>query len=139
MCWKPVGKVEDHTGEKAGFGNAEQQTRYVELNWGVDESGERRDDAPSDDDAADPDACANLMQNDVARNLEGEVAEEKYAGPDAVDAVTELEVAHHLQFGEADVDAVDVGDDVSGEQDRHKAPRDPAVEMVAGAVGRQVR
>jgi hypothetical protein len=105
----------------------------------VDESGERRDDAPGDDDAADPDARADLMQNDVARNLEGEVAEEKYAGPDAVDAVTELEVAYHLQLGEADVDAVDVSDDVPGEQDRHKTPCDPAVERVAGAVGRQIR
>ena len=110
---EPVGEVEDHAGEESGFGNAQQQACGVELHGCADQRGERGDDAPGDDDAADPDARADLVQHDVAGDFEGEVAEEEDAGADSVDAVAELEVAQHLELGEAYVDAVDVGDDVA--------------------------
>ncbi len=71
------------------------------------------------------------MQHDVARHLEGEVAEEEDACADSIDAVAELEIAQHLQLGEAYVYAVDIRDDVADHEDRHDVPCDLAVERVA--------
>ena len=110
---EPVGEVEDHAGEEAGFGDAEQAGAWCRTRPGrADERGAAGDDAPGDEDAADPDARADLVQDEVAGDFEEEVAEEEDAGAEAVDALRELEVAEHLQLGEADVDAIDVGDDV---------------------------
>ena len=94
-----------------------------------------RDDAPGDDDAADPDARSDLVQHDVAGDFEGEVAEEEDAGANSIDAVAELEITQHLKFGEAYVNAVDVGNDVADHEDRHDAPCDLAVKRVADTIG----
>jgi len=57
-----------------------------------------------------------LWQDEVTGDLEQKVAEEEDACAEAVDAVAELQVAHHLQFGEADVHTVDIGDDVADQK-----------------------
>ena len=69
------------------------------------------------EDAAYPDASADFVEDDVAGDFEDEIAQEEDASSEAVDALGELEVGEHLQLGEADVDAIDVRDDVAEEED----------------------
>jgi hypothetical protein len=54
------------------------------------------------------------------------VSQEENAGAESIDAVTEFQVAHHLQFGEADVYPINIGDDVADKQNRHNPPGDLA-------------
>src|SRR6266702_2349139 len=139
MRWEPVGEVENHAGKVSGFRDAEKAADGVKLQGSADEGGAARDDAPGNEHTADPDASADPVEDDVAGDCEEEVSEEEYAGAEAVDAVTEFEVADHLQFGEADVHAIDVGNDVGDEQDRHDAPGDLAIEQRVSADGEDGR
>ena len=96
MSREPVGEVEDHAREKSGLCDAKQQARGTKLEWSMHQRSERGDDPPRYDHATDPDARTHLVQNDIAGNLEGEVAEEEDARSDSVDAIAELEIAKHL-------------------------------------------
>jgi len=79
------------------------------------------------------------VEDQVAGDLEQEVTDEEQAGPETVDAPEGVGVdAEHLaqmQLGEADVDPIDVGDEVAHEQQREQPPADlghqPAFQFVA--------
>ena len=77
-----------------------------------------------------------MLQDDVAGDFEDEIAEEEHSGAESVDALAEVEVGEHLQLGEANVDAVDVGDDVAAKEDGKDAEGDFAIEGVCGGGGR---
>ena len=66
-----------------------------------------------------------------AGNAEQHIPDKEDAGAEAKDRIGKTELASHLQPGEADVDPVDIGDDVQEEQKRHQASRD----MTPGAFG----
>src|SRR5690606_35508776 len=70
--------------------------------------------------------------------LEEEVADEEEAGAQPVHGFAELQVGEHVQLGEADVDAVEVGDDVAQHQERQQSPRHLAVQRVFLRDGRNV-
>ena len=123
----PIGEKEDDPGIEACFGDAEQEAQQIEHRRSGDEHEARRDQAPGDHDARDPDARADLMKNDVARHLEQEIAEEENACAETVGGFAEAEVRRHLELREADIDAVEIGDDVTQHQKRHEAPGDFAV------------
>ncbi len=123
----PVRQVEDDAGEEAGLGDAEQEAHDIERRRAGDEHHAARQDAPRDHDPRDPDPRADAMQDDVARDLEDEVADEEDAGAEAEHGVAELQVAEHLQLREPDVDAVEVVRDVADHQERDEAPADLAI------------
>ncbi len=107
--WEPMREVEDDAGKEAGFGDAEEEARGVELPGGADEEHGHGEDSPGDHDAGEPAAGSEAVEEQVRGNLAGGVAEEEEAGAEAVDGGAEVEVAVHLEPGEADVDAVHVG------------------------------
>jgi hypothetical protein len=45
-----------------------------------------------------------------------------------------MQIVEHLQFGETDIDAIDIRDDVADEENRHQPPRHLA-EQVGVACG----
>ena len=124
----PVGEVKHDAGEKSGLRRAEEEAHHVKRRGAVDEHEAHRDDAPDDHDPRDPDARADAMQDEVARHFEDEIADEKEARAEAVNAVENgrIDAQHFLQMqlGEADIDAVDVGDDVTEKEQRQEAPGD---------------
>ncbi|MNT10340.1 hypothetical protein D3C72_1451650 [compost metagenome] len=124
---EPVGQVQDHAGIETRFGEAEQEAHHVELGRRLHEHEQRRDDAPGDHDPRDPDARADLVHQQVARHLEQEVADEEQPCAQAEHGFGEGQVLAHLQLGEADIDAVQVGDHVAQHQERHDAPEHLAV------------
>jgi hypothetical protein len=130
----PVGEVQDDAGEEARLGRAQQEADHVERHRRAHEHGGRREHAPGDHDAGDPAARAHAVQHHVAGHLEEKVADEEDARAQPVHRLAELQVALHLQLGEADVHAVEVGHDVAQEQQRDQPPADLAVDRVGGAV-----
>ena len=70
-------------------------------------------------------AGADAGQHQVAGHLEQRVRHEEDAGAQTVDGGAEAQIAVHVERGEADVHAVEVGDDVKEEQERNQAPSHP--------------
>src|SRR5262249_38718257 len=64
-------------------------------------------------------------------NLEEEISGEKYAEAGAEGAFAEFELALHLQLREADIDSVEVADDVKQEHERQEPPKQFADRLVA--------
>src|SRR5690606_26281074 len=76
--------------------------------------------APANHDARDPEARADPLEDEVARNFEQAVAEKEEAGGQAVRGGIEAERKLEIRGDEADVDAVDVGDHVADEGERNE-------------------
>ena len=67
-------------------------------------------------------ARAEPRAHQVARYFEQRIAEEKDSGSQAIDRRTEPEVAVHVDRGKADIDAIEVRDDVEQEKKGDQAP-----------------
>jgi len=78
-------------------------------------------------------------RREVARNLEQEVAEEEDAGAGAEHLAGEPEGGVHLQRREADVHAIQVGDEVHRREERDQAAADARHRAAAGIGGRLAR
>ena len=114
---KPLRQVIDDAREEAGLGGAEQKAQHVETGGALHEHHAGRHEAPRDHDARDPQPGADAGEDDVARNLEQRVADEENAGAEPVGRRRETERGVHLQRREADVDAIEIRDDVEQEQE----------------------
>jgi hypothetical protein len=57
------------------------------------------------------------VEDEVSRNLEEEVTEKEDAGSRCKNGIREPRNLLHSQFGEADIDSVNVGEDIAGEED----------------------
>ena len=139
----PVGDVEDHAGKEPGLGGAEQEAQHQERDRPADQRERRRHEAPGDHDARDPGARAEPLQRQVGGHFEDEVANEEDAGAETVGLRVDADRLVHLQRGEADVDPVDVADQVGQQQERHQPPGDAAhgggFERESGGRGRHHR
>ena len=122
----PIGEIEDDAGEEAGLGDAEQEAQDVEAGHAAHQRHQRRDDAPGHHDAGDPAAGAELFQRQIARHLEDEIADEEDAGAPGEDQRRELQFGVHGQRGEAEIDAVEIGEEIGQHQERDQAPGDGA-------------
>ena len=139
MRWEPVGEIENHAREKSGLRDAEQKADWCRTPMECAQGQYSRNDSPGNKHSADPDPRAQLVKDDVARNLEQEISKEKDAGAESIYAVTEFQVAHHLQFGKADIHPVEISDDVAEEQNRHNPPGDLAIKRAGSGHGGDVR
>ena len=82
-CGKPIGHVEDHAGIKPGLRQPQQKAQHIKANAVLSRRRSPSRPAPSDHDAAHPDPRADLLQHQVGRHLEQEIAEEKNPGAEA--------------------------------------------------------
>src|SRR5207249_1693866 len=97
----------------------------VETEWAAREHHCRGDEAPADHNPRHPAAGADALEDEVARYLEEEVAEEENARPKPVDPVAQVQVALHGQRGGADIYAIQEVTDVHQEEERDEPPRYP--------------
>ena len=123
----PVGEIKDDAGIEARLEGAEQEPQRVERGRGLREHHQDAGDPPADGDAGDGALRADPGQEEVARDFKQEIAEKENPGAKAVCGLAELEVVEHLELGEADIDAVDPGDDPQQREERNQAPGDPGV------------
>ena len=119
----PVGEIQNHAGEEAGLGEPQHDAHGIEAVAARHEHHRHRGDAPEDHDARDPAPGADALQNQVARDLEQEVAEEEQPGAGAIDLGRQSEIGLHVPGGETDVDAVQIRHHVGQEEERHQPAR----------------
>src|SRR5262249_42310374 len=125
--------------------NAEEQGRGHERRRARYERRRHRDESPADHDARDPAACADALEDYVARDFEQAIPEEEQSGRDAVRRRAQPEIALQFFRDEPDVDAIEIRDDIADEGERNETPADarkdaPLVDGSAGgrrAQGRQ--
>jgi hypothetical protein len=75
-----------------------------------------------------------FFQHQVAGHLEEDIADEEQPRPETVGGLAELQIAEHLQLGEADVDTVQISGKVAEAQERNELPGHFAVQLIR-AVG----
>src|SRR6476646_4142045 len=92
---KPVCQVDDHAGEKAGFGSAQQKTGRIELGRSVYKSSKNRDDSPGDHDSRHPLPRAPAFDNHGSGYFEENIGDIKHSYTQAVDAVAEAQIRTH--------------------------------------------
>src|SRR6185436_3356445 len=92
----------------------------------------RRQHAPAEHDARDPDACAETLEEHVARNLERGVADEEDAGAEPEPRGRQAEVRVHGERREADVHAIEEGEEIEHAQQWDESPRCFAQDCIAG-------
>ncbi len=132
---KPVGEIEDDAGKEPGLGDAQQKPHGGEAPRPDAEGGEAREQAPGQHDPRDPQPRADFLEDDVARHLEDDIAPEEGARRHAVDGGIEPQLLVHGEGGKADIDAVEITQEICEERDRQDAPIDLAHGLVFERVG----
>ncbi|MNZ88501.1 hypothetical protein D3C78_1073960 [compost metagenome] len=132
---EPAVDVNQDAREEPGLGHAKEQAQGVEPFGIGDQQHARGEQAPEHHQGRNPAPRADALQHQVAGYAEQRIGDEEQAGAEAVDGVADVQVDTHLQLGEADVDAVQVGEHVADQQDRHQSPGDLAMHVVAGGQG----
>ena len=117
--------------EETGLGHPQQKAQHIEAHGAVDQEHAGRQHAPHHHQRGNPPPWADTVQGHVAGDAEQRVGHEEQAGAEAIDRVAEVQVRAHLHLGEADVDAVEMGEEVADQQQRHQPPGDGAVSTVA--------
>ena len=128
---EPERQVEEDGREEPGLGGTQQEPDDVVGGFTVHQAHGGGEDAPGDEDAGQPLAGAEPVHAGVAGNLEEGVAEEEDAGAEAVGGGVQADVLAHGEFGEADVVAVKVGNEVEQDDQGHDAAADLAERAVA--------
>src|SRR5438477_2683175 len=114
-------KVNNDARKETRFGHTEKEAREVELQWRANKRGQRRNETPRDEDARKPFARAPPFHKQRARNLENEITDKEDTDTEAKNLLGKLQVAGHAQFGEANVGAVEIGNDIKQEDQRQNA------------------
>jgi hypothetical protein len=106
--------------------NPASQHRFIGQSGGArylrDEGERAGDDAPADHDAGDPDPRTDPLEEQVGRHLEQEVGDEEQPGAEPERRLVEPERLVHMQLGEADIDAIEIGNEVTQDQKWNQAP-----------------
>src|SRR5271169_2719384 len=113
---EPVGEVQDNSRKISGFGQAQQESHDIELVHVLHKTRQSSDKPPTEQDAGDPNASADLVQQVVAGYFEKEIAEEEDAAQKAELLAGNRQVLVHGQGGKTNVNAVDEGNDEDSEQ-----------------------
>ncbi len=85
------------------------------------EAGQSSQDSPSNQDPCNPDASSDLVQQEIARDLEKAITKEEDSGRESDLLAGHGQFLVHSQRGEPDVDAVHEGDDIKNEQERKES------------------
>ena len=72
---------------------------------------------PHTHDPGDRFARTDFLQQQIARHLEQDIADIKQADAQSITRIGQVQIALKLQFGEADIDAIDVVQDVADEDE----------------------
>ena len=125
---EPVGQVQDDAREKARLGYTKKKTENVEGGGVVAEGHQGGDDSPADHDTGDPESGSRAVENEVGRDFENKVTDEKDACSCSKHGIGEPGNLAHREFGEAYIDSVDISQDIAGKEDRDESEGDLAVD-----------
>ena len=111
-------------GKKPASARPSSTARHVEARRIGDEHRPHRHETPHDHDSRDPAPGPDALEDQVARDLEQEITEEEESRAEAVRPVAQTQIFLKICGREADVDAVDVRDDVADEDEWNEPPDD---------------
>jgi hypothetical protein len=120
---EPIGQIKNDAGKESRLGGADEKAHDEEAQRAGDEHHRNRQYAPARHDARDPAPRTEALQQQIARHFEEEIADEEHAGAETEGIGSEADILVHGQRGEADIDAVEIGQDVAGEQQREEAEK----------------
>ena len=127
---KPISEIEDDAGKESGFGGPQEKAYEVEAAGAAHQGHAAGENSPGGHDDGDPAARPEAQQDEVAGNFEECVAKEEEAGTGAVDGVGESQVAADGERCEAEIDAVEIGENVKREEKWDEPPENPAQNAV---------
>ncbi len=137
--WIPAVEKDQDARKETGLGHAQQKAQHVETGGAVDKEHAGGQGAPNHHQRGDPAPRTDPVQGHVAGHPKQRVGDEEQPCAEAVDRVAELQVGAHLHLREADIDAIQVGKEVTDQQQRHQPPGDGGMGAVvrdgAGSVG----
>ncbi|MNZ51775.1 hypothetical protein D3C78_696020 [compost metagenome] len=136
---EPAREVQHDAGEEARFSRAGEQAQHVELHRRGDEQQARRQGAPDDHHQRDPASRTEAIERQVAGQAAQHIANEEDTGTEAVDGFAELQCIEHLQLGEANVDPVQVVEQVADKDEGDQPQGDAPIQRIAGVVLALVR
>ncbi|MNV57301.1 hypothetical protein D3C71_1496260 [compost metagenome] len=128
--WVPTVQEHQNAWEETRLGHPEQKAQDIELRSAVDQKHARGQRSPHHHQRGNPASRADAIKGHVARYAKQRVGNEEQPGAEAIDRVAETQVSAHLHLGKANVDPVEVGEEVADQQQRHQAPGDGAVSAV---------
>src|SRR5882724_1114443 len=112
-------QINNHAGEKTRFSESKQKTRDVKLKRRLHERSERRRESPYNHNSANKPSGAPFFHQQRAGNFQQKIPPKEKPGPKADNSVVESrQVASHGQFGNRNIDAIDIGDDVTEKKQR---------------------
>lgn len=85
---EPIGQIKQDARIETGLANAEQKTQRVEDAFRMSEHHGGGDDTPRNHDPAQPEACADLVHDDVAGNFKKRISDKEYAGSECIGSIT---------------------------------------------------
>jgi hypothetical protein len=94
---------------------AQQKTHDVEAARRGDEHHRRGNQSPHHHEQGNPAASSDPVQNQIARHLKYKIPGEEHSSRKPVNGLAKVQLARHLELGEAHVNAVEVSDDVEKE------------------------
>ena len=121
---EPPGQVQNDARIKPRFGQAQQEADAIEAPVVPNEGSQAGDDAPGEQDAGDPFARANSVQDEVAGDFREEVADKEHTCTKSEHGFGEVERVLHRQLGEAHVHAIEIGAEIAEHEHRGQAPGD---------------
>src|SRR6266536_6302063 len=131
-----MAQVNDNAGKEAGFGQAQEKTRGVELPGRPDQPDEDRADSPGYENTRDPAPRAPAFDDQRARDLQQHVPGKEDTRAEPEDRLAEPELGAHGRAHERNVCAIEISDDVQNEYERKDAARDfaprPKRDVTAG-------
>ncbi|MNI36084.1 hypothetical protein D3C73_901250 [compost metagenome] len=129
LAGEPAGQIEQDGRPETGLHHTDQKTQEVQGVMGIGKYQSRSGQPPGHHDPADPRRRAVALQAQAARHLEQHVANEEHARGQPVGRVAQAKLGLHLGLGEADVDAVEIGEQETDDGQCHDAPGHPPVQQ----------
>src|SRR6185437_17097270 len=78
---------------------------------------------PNHHQQCDPAPRAHARKHQIAGQLEEKISGEKYSGAEAVDSFAQSQLLQHFQLGKANVDAIQISDDVKDKKEWDQTQR----------------
>ncbi len=123
----PHAQEQDRTGKEARFRHTQQKAQPIQPRHAAHPREEQRDDAPRHHDSREPAARTELVQREVARHFEKDVADEKHARRETeLGGVQPQILRHAVRSSERDRRAIEEVDEEHQRDERHEAQRNLA-------------
>ena len=119
---KPVGQIQHDARIETGFRNTEQEARREKLRRRGDEPEQTRNDSPHHRMREIHNRAPKRVQQQIARNLAGRVADKENAGAKPEHGIGQPDIGAHLQLCKADVHTIQKRNDVENEEKRNELP-----------------